>query len=159
MYEPFVRACNFALQEISAINDVDGLPKFSEDKEIVFVRNHDRSVGSEDPERTSLTKPDIVLLQWNHFKQMINRPDAPYSQSYEQLCVSGTELKLNWRDIRSTVEMKKTGLLNRKSWKKNFDVGFEDLDELPAYVSLDDDGEPEISHPQLPTVECEWVSS
>jgi hypothetical protein len=158
MCAPFVQACNYALQEISAIDDVKGLPKFSEDKRIVLVRNHDRAVGSEAPERTSLTKPDIVLLQWNHFKQKINRPEADYSESYGELCVSGPKLELDWRDVLSTVEMESTGLPKPGSWERNFDVGLNGLVELPPYVSLDDAPQPEIYHPRLPMVECECAS-
>jgi hypothetical protein len=40
MYNPFVLACNYALETLSEI-DVHRLPKFSEEKQPVFVHNHD----------------------------------------------------------------------------------------------------------------------
>jgi hypothetical protein len=40
MYNPFVRAYNHALDELSKI-DIEGLPKFSEEKQIVSLHDHD----------------------------------------------------------------------------------------------------------------------
>jgi hypothetical protein len=62
MYNPFVLACNYALGALSEI-DVHGLPEFTKEKQLDFVRDHDRVVLSKDLKRASRTKPDIVLLQ------------------------------------------------------------------------------------------------
>ena len=156
MYKPFVRACNYALEALSAINDVDGLPQFSEEKQIVFVHNHNRSIYSGSHLRESQVKPDIVVLQWNLFKRDQELPDCtPYSQSYEDdICVSGSGLDLTWRAVRSTVEMMATGVPKKQGLMMNFDTGFEALEELPPYTSLDDAPQPDFCQEQLPANEC-----
>jgi hypothetical protein len=153
MYEPFVRAFNYALDEISKIN-VAGLPKYSEEKQIVFVSHHDRVVHSAHHQRDSRARPDIVILQWNAFKEKMQLPTSPYSDTYDgDICVSKSELSLVWRDVRSTVEMKITGLPKREQWSRNFDVGFKSLSG-PAYISVGDADQPEITHESLPYAQC-----
>ena len=154
MYDPFVRACNCALEKLS---DIDGLPEVSEEKKIVFARNHDRAVGSGSHQRTSRVRPDIVLLSWKIFKKRRGLPDVTYSQSHEDdICVSKSDKGFSWKDIRSTVELKITGLPKKKEeWKGGFDGGFKALKELPAHTSLDDAHHTATSHPRLPNHTCE----
>ena len=158
MYNPFVRACNYTLEALSEIDDIPGLPKFSKENQIVFVRNHDRSIKTGNHQRVSRVKPDIVLLQWDTLKRKLQLPgDASYSRSYkEDICVSKSDFYLFWREIRSTVEMKITGLTKRKSSKevKNFDVDFQALNESPPYTSLDDPV-PDFFYEVLPEIQCE----
>ena len=162
MYGPFVRACNYALDELSKIQNSEeakGLPKFLPENQIVFINNHDRSVDSESVERNSLTRPDIVVLQWDDFTTKLNRK-VPYSDSYGNLCVSNPNLDLSWRDVRSTVEMKIAGLPKPEEGEKGvrFDVDFVALDELLPYVALKDDTEPRVEYRPLPNFQCECTS-
>ena len=69
MPKPFVRACNCVVDQMSKIHDADGLPSFSTENQIVFVDNHNWSVGSENPQRNSLSRPGIVFLQWDIFQE------------------------------------------------------------------------------------------
>lgn len=161
MYDPFVRAFNFALQEISKIAGVKGLPEFSSRNEIVFVCNHQRAVKSEGLQRNSRAKPDIALLQWEEFKSKIppeERSGVSYSESYKGLCDSDSKWELCWREVRSTVEMKITGLPKPEQATTNFDADFGALEELSAYVELDDDPQPEVAHTLLPAAECKCTS-
>src|SRR5882762_3171896 len=160
MYDPFVRACNYALDALSVVNDVDGLPEFSGEKQIVFVRNDDRAVLSGSHQRESRARPDIVLVQWNHFKRQQQLHDrTPYSQSYDgDICVSRSDVNLTWGAIRSTVEMKIAGLPKRGEWTRDFDTGFKALKELPPYISLDDTPQSGIFQELLPAHNCECVS-
>ena len=140
MYNPFVRASNFALDALSRINDADGLPGVSKDMEIVFARNYE-AVESNHPTWESQVQPDIVLLSWDTFKWVRNLPDdTPYSQSYNgDICVSnpGPDTWFSWHEIRSTVELEITGLPKDK-WTRNFEAGFKDLAELEPPISLED---------------------
>ena len=162
MYDPFVRACNYALEELSKIQNVGGLPPFTEEKRIVFLRNNDQAVGSDSRRRNSRVKPDIVLLQWNIFKEKIpleERGGISYADSFKDLCVSKSKWNLIWRDVRSTVEMKIGGLPKTQPWKKNFDADWDALIELAPYVSADDSDQSEISHERTPAVQREYTSS
>ena len=154
MYEPFVRACNCALDQISKIQDVDGLPSFSIEKQIVFVDNHNRLVSSENVQRNSLIGPDIVLLQWNIFKKKLGQ-DVPYSDSYAKLWDSSLDFDLLWREVRSTVEMEIAGLPKPEKERENLDMDFEGLRELPAYVMLEENHQPVILHEPLPKAQRE----
>jgi hypothetical protein len=153
MYDPFVRACNYALHALSVINDVDGLPKFSKENQIVFFRNHDQAVRSGSHQRKSQVRPDVVLLQWNTFKSFPReRKISSYSESYNSdICVSGTDSLLFWSAVRSTVEMKFAGLTKYEERTKKFDGGFEDLKESSAgQPSPPDNPQPEIFKEALP---------
>ena len=154
MYKPFVRACNCALDQMSKIENVDRLPPFSAEKQIVFVDNHNRSVGSEHVQRNSLTRPDIVLLQWDRFKEKLGR-DVPYSDSYDGLRDLSLDSQVVWREVRSTVEMKIAGLPKPGTEIESFDMDFKGLKGLPAYVKLKDDQEPVILHEFLPNSQRE----
>ena len=106
MYNPFVQACNHSLDKLSAV-EIEGLPSYKPEKQIVFVRNHDRSVKSPNHRRATQVKPDIVLLQWELVISSTSDPTSPYSRSYlSDLCTSESNLELSWKSIRSTVEMK-----------------------------------------------------
>ena len=148
MYDPFVQACNYALEQLSRVRGVDGLPEFSEDEQIVFVRHDSWPVHSKRIQRESWVKPDIVLLRWNYFKKWRGPLDNDsYSQSYnDDICISRTSptRDLSWKLVRSTLEMKIAGLPKTGEWAKGFSMGFESLEELPAYDLLQDDPEPEV---------------
>jgi hypothetical protein len=157
MYDPFVRACNYALDKLSKIH-IEGLPEFSEEKQIVFFRNHDRSVQSHSHQRESRVRPDIVLLGWNRFKELYKEPRATppsYSDSHStDLCTLNSELKLSWRDVRSTVEMKK--FRRRRERKTTFDKDFGALTESAPYTSLVDiDTRPKFIEVEAPVNNCE----
>ena len=129
MYNPFVRACNYALDKLSKVQ-VDRLPPCSNDRQIVFVRNHDRSVGSDSHQRESLVRPDIVLLQWENFRKLSG--SSSYSESYEEeFCTSTLVSRMSWRQIRSTVEFKKGELLKQDEWPKTYEGDFGALKESP----------------------------
>lgn len=153
MYDPFVRACNYALDKLSKIKDVGGLPKFLPENQIVFINNHNRSVGSESVQRNSLTRPDIVVLQWDDFMKKLKRR-VRYSESYGELCVSCPRLELSWRDVRTTVEMKMGRISKDKQGTQDFNSNFKDLKELLPYVALDDVSQPGIMHQVLPDYQC-----
>jgi hypothetical protein len=160
MYDPFVRACNCALAELSEIN-VKGLPQFVDDKQIVFVRNHDRAVKSGNHQRESRVRPDIVLLQWDAFRNWRGHKGATYSQSYNSnICVSKSDFKknLNWRMIRSTVEMKLGGLPKPQRQTNNFKADFHALEELQPYTSLGDASKTWIIHEASPSINRECAS-
>lgn len=80
MYNPFVRACNYALDKHSDFR-IEGLPQFSEDKRIVFIRSHDRPVRSQHHVRVGRVKPDTALLPWGYFNES---SQFPYFASYEE---------------------------------------------------------------------------
>ena len=154
MYDPFVRACNYALDELSGINGVDGLPKFTAQKRIVFVRNFDRAVHSDSHQRESRERPDIILLQWDIFRDKLktHRP-LSYSDSHKtDVCVKKLDYEVAWREVRSTVEMKVSGLPKPGKWERNFDGSFPALEELQPYVSLDDARPPTLSHNPQPVI-------
>ena len=164
MCGPFVRACNYALDELSKIQngeEAKGLPKFLPENQIVFINNHYRSVDSESVEWNSLTisEPDIVVLQWDDFTARLNHK-IPYSDSHSELCVSSPNLDLSWGDVRSTVEMKISGLPKPAQGKKDVDsdVDFVALDELPPYVAPYVDPRPTVVFPVLPNFQCECTS-
>ena len=152
MYKPFVRACNYALEALSAIN-VDGMPKFSELKQIVFVCNHDRSVHSENHLRESQVKPDVVLLRWDRFRK--DEEISEYSRSYRD--ATSVSKNLTWRAIRSTVEMKFAGLSKKHEWTR-FDMDFEGLKELTPYTPLNDAPEPAFPQERQIANNCECGS-
>ena len=152
MYKPFVRACNYALEALSAI-DVNGMPKFSMVEQIVFVCNHNRSVHSENHLRESQVKPDVVLLRWNRFEK--DEEISEYSRSYQD--ATSVSKNLTWRAIRSTVEMKFAGLPKKHGWTR-FNVGFEGLEELTPHTPLNDAIEPAFSQERQPANYCECGS-
>ena len=134
MYKPFVAACNYALDEFSRLR-VEGLPHFSEDKQIVFVPAHDRSVQCPHPIRESQLRPDIVLLSWPLFNES---KKSPYSTSYQRdVSIDKSDTELVWNRVRTTVEMKFMGLTTRNGWKP-FDMEFGALVESEPYTSLND---------------------
>ena len=154
MYDPFVLACNHALDGLSEIDDVDGLPEFTAQKRIVFVRNFDRAVRSDSHQRESRERPDIVLLQWDIFKNKLKTPQPlSYSDSHKtDICVKKLDFEVAWGEVRSTVEMKVSGLPKPGKWERNFDGSFPALEELPPYVSLDDARPPTLSHNAQPVI-------
>ena len=157
MYEPFVRACNYALDEFWD-SEIDGLPELTEDMRIVFVCSHNRSVGTQDPARESQVKPDIVLLPWRVFNKS---KKVPYSASYERdICTDKPNVDLVWSRVRSTVEMKFMGLQKRKGWKR-FDMEFEALEESEPYASLEDTDDQQDGYirEKLPENKCECKPS
>ena len=168
MYEPFVRACNSALDELSIIK-VDGLPAFELEKQIVFVDSSHRSIKSTSHWRNPQAKPDIVLLGWNLFLQRLSTSrfdksvtELAYSESHMgDFCISETGLDLSWRVVRSRVEMKLKGLPNNAKLPKDFDDDFWALEETASYASHNDDIQPTVVplEVSMPSSKCEHVSS
>ena len=162
MYTSFVLACNYALDKLSEIN-VEGLPAFEPRKQIVFFRNHGRSVHSDHHNRKSLVGPDILLLQWDLLlkRRDPNSSDSnihstPYSTSYStDLCVEKSDLEFSWRNIRSTLEMKIGKLPGSDRWTPVFDKGFGALNETMPCVSFDEGGQPAFVPAELPAGQCE----
>jgi len=135
MYKPFVAACNYALDEFARFQ-VEGLPRFSEEKQIVFVRAHDRSVKSRHPMRESRLRPDIVVLSWALFNES---QKAHYTTSYEKdISLDESDMELSWDKVRTTVEMKFVGSMTPNGWK-TFDMEFGALVESKPYTPLNDD--------------------
>jgi len=149
MYNPFVLACNGALEELSEV-EIEELPPFEPDKQIVFVRNNDRSVKSPNHRRTPQVKPDIVLVRWG----ILAKPTSLYTESYlGNLCTSESNVILSWTDIRSTVEMKFRAVPRRAEFP-TFDKDFGTLREsapctLPV-VNL----QPAFIPEELPANKC-----
>jgi len=155
MYNPFVLACNYALDQLSRVQ-VEGLPPFSEEKQIVFVRNHDRPVHSHNHQRDCRARPDIVLLQWQFLKEQSKA--SSYSVSHKgDICTSNSNLKLSWSNVRSTVEMKFGAFSKRKKQKEPFDKEFGDLNESKPYISLDDNVQSGFIQEDLPESSREHV--
>lgn len=114
MYSPLVKALNLALDRLSEIK-VHGLPDFEEKHQIVFVHTNARNVATEDYFQRQF-KPDIALLQWKTFKKLefedIDGESPPFSETYSSdlCCKSGTtQPKFNWRNLLSTLEVKRGG--------------------------------------------------
>ena len=110
MYSPLIKASNYALDRLSGLK-VPGLPDFQEDCQIAFARSDAKCINSESYLQGSY-KPDIVLVKWNLFKGVHQRAGAAYSESYEldMCCESGCEQPaLSWRNLLSTVEVKRGG--------------------------------------------------
>jgi len=110
MYCPLIKASNYALDRLSELK-VPGLPDFQEDRQITFARSDAKCIGSESYLQGSY-KPDIVLVKWNLFKRVHQRAGAAYSESYESnmCCESGCEQPaLSWRNLLSTIEVKRGG--------------------------------------------------
>jgi hypothetical protein len=99
MYLPLVRAFNYALDRLSRFN-VSGIPEFQEKRQIVFAHGYSFE---------GLFSPDIVLVKWNTFKWVHAREGAAYSASYESTvcCGYGYKPYLSWRNILSTLEIKR----------------------------------------------------
>ena len=154
MYNPFVVACNYALDELSHV-EVPGLPEFSDEKQIVFVRNHDRSVRSHHHNRECRVRPDIVLLRWKALKELSRTPSPSYSVTHEgDICTSDSNLRLFWNHVRSTVEVK-FGTFhkrdrNHNEWAIPFVKEFEAINESKAYTALIDRPQPRFIQELLP---------
>jgi len=110
MYSPLVKAFNYALDRLSAL-DVPGLPKLRETSQIVFACSATKCIKSESYLQGSF-KPDIVLVKWSTFKKAHRCADAAYAESYESdICHrSGCDQpSLSWRNVLSTLEVKHGG--------------------------------------------------
>ncbi|KAF9642015.1 hypothetical protein BDM02DRAFT_2818990 [Thelephora ganbajun] len=108
MYTPLVKAFNYALDRFSRCQ-MPGLPKFQEDRQIVFARSDAKGIKSESHLQSSY-KPDIVLVKWNVFKTAHQCTRVAYSKSYESdvCCESGSNKpSLSWRNLLSTIEVKR----------------------------------------------------
>ena len=163
MHDSFVRACNYALDELSRV-DIEELPRFSPERQIVFVRNYDQPVESDSHQRESEVGPNIVLLRWLHFEDLLgNSPTTPinnttYSDSYlGSICTSKSNFKLTWRNIQSTVEMK-VEELPRGEWKKSYGGGFGTLNKSAPDILLEDVIQPRFFYEELPNYRCECTS-
>lgn len=161
MYNPFVLACNYALDRLSRVN-IEGLPQCTPERRIVFVRNHDRSLKSNSHQREPQVKPDIVLLRWERFAKLVKGSSTgnySYSDSYSRdICTSRSNFNLSWRNIRSTVEMKVTGLPRHRDQKKTYATGLRALTEKAPYTSLNDSPQLGYMPENLPDYTCEFPS-
>ena len=137
MYSPLVKAWNYALDRLSKIK-VPGLPDFKEDRQIVFARSDARCIKSESYLQGSY-KPDIVLVRWRTLKETQRERKAPYPMTYlsDMCCKSGSDQpKLNWRNVLSTVEVKRGSSVlqgaNEEFIETTYTSGFEDLRAEPT---------------------------
>jgi len=134
MYDPLIKAFNYALDRLSKVS-VGGLPKFKEERQIVFARSDTKCIGTETYLQGSYN-PDIILIKWSKFKTECGY--EPYSESYRsEICCKSWRNKppLSWRNILSTVEVKRGdaggagsgGKAKARSVKSKYDAGFMDL--------------------------------
>jgi hypothetical protein len=111
MYLPLVKAFNYALDRLSGFN-VPGSPEFQEKRQIAFARSSTRCIKSESYLQGSY-KLDIILVKWDTFKRAHGCHDAIYSKSYKSNICSESDCdqpSLSWRNILSTLEVKRGGL-------------------------------------------------
>jgi len=80
MYNLLVKAFNYALDRLSKV-DVDGLPEFKEERQIIFTCSDTKTIGPE-TYRQGLYKPDIILIKWSKFKTEYKPENDFYSESY-----------------------------------------------------------------------------
>jgi len=108
VYDPLIKALNCALDRLSKV-DVDGLPEFKKDRQIVFARSNTKCIETETYLQGSY-KPDIILIKWRKFKTEYEYEDYSYLESYisDICCRPGRdEPPLSWRNILSTVEVRR----------------------------------------------------
>ena len=162
MYNSFVLACNYALDKLSCVN-IEGLPRCSPEKQLVFVRNHDRSVKSNSHQREPQVKPDVVLLRWERFAKLLKDSSVgvfTYPHSYAgNICTSKWDFGLSWRNVRSTVEMKVTGLPKLRDQKKSYAKDFGALHETAPHNLPGDNLQQGYMPENLPNFICESLSS
>ena len=108
MYVPLIKALNYALERLSEF-DVPGLPEFDEKRQIVFARSDAKCIAAENYLQGPY-KPDIILVKWNVFKTAHEYAMATYPESYQSsICCksSASEPILSWRNLLSTIEVKR----------------------------------------------------
>jgi hypothetical protein len=123
-----------------------------------------RPVGEvQHPPAEPQVKPDIVLLRWGRFAKLLKDSfagDFTYSDSYlGDICTSKSNLNLSWRNIRSTVEMKVTGLQKHHERGKIYATDFGALHETAPYTLLNDNPQHGYMVESLPNFTCESLSS
>jgi len=158
MYTPLIKAFNYALYRLSKV-DVDGIPKFEEERQIIFAPSDAKYIGTETYLQDSY-KPDIILIKWNEFKTEYEYGDRSYPESYisDICCKPGRdEPPLSWRDILSTVEVKRgdprgTGY----EGKPKYDGGFTNLqeDEVVGLPKLPRSAPQKMVDEEYPTHRC-----
>jgi hypothetical protein len=159
MYNPLMVICNYALAKLSGV-EVEGLPPFSEDRQLIFVRNHERPVRSYNHNRECRARPDIVLLQWQFFQELTERSSYSDWWDYEKVCASNLDLGLFWNHVRSTVEVQFifTRSPKHSNRKTSFDKEFGALKESGPWVSPNDSTQPRfIEEAPGPNFNCEHV--
>jgi len=110
MYLPLIKAFNYALDRLSTLQ-APCLPEFQSERQLVFARSATKCIESESYLQGSY-KPDIILVKWITFKR-VHECTTTYSQSYESniCCESGCDQpKLSWRNLLSTLEVKRGAL-------------------------------------------------
>jgi len=108
MYDSLIKALNCALDRLSKV-DVDGLPEFKKERQVVFARSNTKRIETETYLQGSY-EPDIILIKWSKFKTEYEYEDYPYPESYisDICCRPGRdEPPLSWRNILSTVEVRR----------------------------------------------------
>ena len=165
MYDPLIKAFNYALDRLSKV-DVGGLPKFKNERQIVFARSDTSCIGTETYLQGSY-KPDIILIKWNKFKTEYGSKYHPYSESYgSEICCKSRRGKpyLSWSNILSTVEVKRgdsggagsEGKAKARSVKSKYDAGFMDLqgDEVPESSKLPQSAPQKMVDEEYPMDRC-----
>ena len=61
MYNPLIKAFNCTSDRLSKVN-IDGLPEFKKERQIVFARNDAKCIGAEAHLQGSY-KPEIILIK------------------------------------------------------------------------------------------------
>lgn len=136
MYNPLIKAFNYALDWLSKVN-IGGLPEFKKECQIIFARSNTNCIGTE-TYLQGLYKPDIILIKWSKFKTKYGSKHQPYSDSYRlEICCKSQHGKapLSWSNILLTVEVKRgesggtgsEGKAKARSVKLKYDANFTDL--------------------------------
>ena len=131
MYDLLIKAFNCALDRLSRVN-IDGLPEFKKERQIVFARSDTECIRTETYLQGSY-EPDIILIKWSKFKTEYGYKDHSYLESYisDICCKPGRDVPpLNWRNILSTVEVKRgdsEGKAKARSVKLPYNGGFRNL--------------------------------
>lgn len=131
MCEPLVKAFNYALYSLSAL-EVPGLPEFQEEQHIVFASSAKKYTTTESYLQNPF-KPDLILVKWDEFTSVHDCAGAAYHKSYKSdICsYSGHyQSKLSWLNLLSTVEVEPTypgGTAARLPDSKTYENTFGDL--------------------------------
>ena len=165
MYDPLIKAFNYALDQLSKV-DVGGLPKFKKERQIVFARSDTNCIGTETYLQGSY-KPDIILIKWSKFKTEYGSEYHPYSESYRSgVCCKSRRSKppLSWSNILSTVEVKRgdsggagsEGKAKARSVKSKYDADFTDLqgDEVAESSKLPQSAPQKMVDEEYPMHRC-----
>jgi len=165
MYDPLIKAFNCALDRLSRV-DVDGLPEFKKERQIVFARSDTECIGTEAYLQGSY-EPDIILIKWSKFKTEYEYEDRSYLESYisDICCKPSRDVPpLSWRNILSTVEVEhgdSEGKAKARSVKLPYNGGFTNLqgDEAVGSSKLPQSAPQKIMvDEEYPTHRCVFIA-